>query len=79
MKIPRNLSGREVAATFVRRLDYRVVHERGSHIALETDEPSHQRIAIPDHQSLRLGTLIAIFRAVASHKHVERDAIISLF
>jgi len=79
MRIPRDLSEREVAATLVRKLEYRVVHERGSHIVLETDEPSHQRIAIPDHKSLRLGTLNAILRTVASHKHVEKDAIISLF
>jgi hypothetical protein len=47
MKIPRDLSGREVAASLVRKFDYRIVHEKGSHIVLETDEPSHQRIAIP--------------------------------
>jgi predicted RNA binding protein YcfA (HicA-like mRNA interferase family) len=79
MRIPRGLSGREVAATLVRKLNYRLVHERGSHIVLETDKPSHQRIAIPDHKSLRLGTLNAIFRTVASHKHIEKDEIISLF
>jgi len=77
MKLPRDLSGREVAAALVRRLEYRVVHE--SHIVLETDTPSHQRIAIPDHKSLRVGTLNAIFRAVAPRKHVEKDAITSLF
>ena len=31
MKLPRDLSGREVVAALVRRLEYRVVHERGSH------------------------------------------------
>ena len=79
MKLPRDLSGREVVAVLVAEFDYRVVHERGSHIVLETDKPSHQRIAIPDHKSLRLGTLSAILRAVASHKHVERDAIAGHF
>jgi hypothetical protein len=36
MKPPRGLSGREVVDALVRRLDYRVVHERGSHVVLET-------------------------------------------
>jgi predicted RNA binding protein YcfA (HicA-like mRNA interferase family) len=79
MKIPRDLSGREVAATLVKKLGYRIVHEKGSHIVLETDEPSHQRIAIPDHRSLRLGTLNAILRTVAAHKHVEKERIVSVF
>jgi len=42
MKLPRDLSGREVVDALVRKLNYRVVHERGSHIVLETDSPSHQ-------------------------------------
>ena len=28
--------------------------KRRSHIVLETDDPTHRRIAIPDHKSLRL-------------------------
>jgi predicted RNA binding protein YcfA (HicA-like mRNA interferase family) len=79
MKLPRDLSGRVGVAVLVAEFDYRVVHERGSHIVLEIDKPSHKRIAIPDHKSLRLGTLSAILRAVASHKHVERDAIAAHF
>ena len=55
----------------------RKVHQVGSHIILETSEPAHQRIAIPDHHPLRLGTLISILRTVAQHKGVTRDAIIA--
>jgi len=53
-----------------------VVHQEGSHVVLETDEPSYQRLAVPAHRYLRIGTLNAILRAVANHKRVERDAII---
>jgi len=49
----------------------------GSHIILETSEPTHQRIAIPDHNPLRLGTFSSILRTVARHKALPRDAIIS--
>jgi len=62
----------------VREFDYRVVHEKGSHIVLETNLPSHQRIVIPDHKSVRLGTLNAILSAVARHKHIGKDQIASL-
>jgi hypothetical protein len=46
-------------------------------IILETSDPTHQRIAIPDHRTLRLGTLSSILRAVAQHKGVGRATIIA--
>ncbi len=45
MRLPRDLSGREVVDALVRSLGYRVVHEKGSPIVLETDSPSHQRVS----------------------------------
>jgi len=48
----------------------------GSHIALETETPTHQRIAVPDHKSINIGTLTSILRAVAAHKGVSRDDIL---
>ena len=74
MKIPRDLSGHDLVQTLCR--GYPVVHQEGSHIVLETDEPSHQRLAVPAHKYLRIGTLNAVLRTVANHKRVERDTII---
>jgi predicted RNA binding protein YcfA (HicA-like mRNA interferase family) len=76
MKIPRDVSGVRLADILCRRWQYHRIHQVGSHIILETKEPSHQRIAIPDHRPLRLGTLTSILRAVAKHKNVSRDVII---
>ena len=76
MRIPRDLSGADLAETLCRRWQYKMVHQVGSHIILETEEPDHQGIAIPDHRPLRLGTLASILRAAAGHKRVTRDAII---
>ena len=56
---------------------YAKVHQVGSHIILETSEPGHHRIAIPDHCPLRLGTFSSILRAVAAHKGVSPEAIIA--
>lgn len=77
MKIPRDVSGARLADVLCRRWHYTKVHQVGSHIILETGEPSHQRIAIPNHRSLRVGTLISILRAVAQHKGISREAVIS--
>jgi predicted RNA binding protein YcfA (HicA-like mRNA interferase family) len=77
MKIPRDVSGTHLANVLCRRWQYAKVHQVGSHMILETSEPTHQRIAIPDHDPVRLGTLLSILRAVAQHKGVTRDAIIA--
>ena len=76
MKVPRDVSGTDLAETLCRRWRYTKVHQVGSHIILETAEPAHQRIAIPDHHPLRLGTLISIL-TVAQHKGVTRDALLA--
>jgi len=76
MKIPRDLSGHDLVQALCRDWGYRVIHQEGSHIVLETEEPSHQRLAVPVHKNLRVGTLNAILRAVAKHKGVERQALL---
>ncbi len=77
MKLPRDVSGARLADLLCRKWQYARVHQVGSHIILETAEPTHHRIAIPDHHPLRLGTFSSILRAVARHKGVPRDAIIA--
>jgi predicted RNA binding protein YcfA (HicA-like mRNA interferase family) len=77
MKIPRDVSGARLAHLLCRKWQYERVHQVGSHIILETAQPTHHRIAIPDHHHLRLGTFSSILRAVAQHKGVQRDEIIA--
>lgn len=76
MKLPRDLSGQHLVRALCREWGYRHVHQVGSHVVLETDDPSHHRLAVPAHKSLRMGTLSAILRAVAQHKGVSREAIL---
>ena len=59
MKIPRDLSGRDLIKTLCRNLGYRIVHQVGSHVILETDDPSHHRLAVPDHRVLRVAIIFA--------------------
>lgn len=55
MRIPRDLSRARLADALCQRRQYIRVHQVGSHIILETEEPAHQRIAIPDHHPPGLG------------------------
>jgi predicted RNA binding protein YcfA (HicA-like mRNA interferase family) len=77
MKLPRDLSGEKLALLLCRKWDYQQVNQVGSHIILQTDQPASQRIAIPAHKALRIGTLNGILRTVASHKNVGREDILS--
>ena len=77
MKIPRDLSGRELASTLCRHCGYVEVHQVGSHIVLQTQEPTPHRIAIPAHPALRVGTIHGILRSVARHKGVEKRDILN--
>ena len=77
MKLPRDIAGRELARALVRDWGYAQVNQVGSHIILQTEYPSHHRLSVPDHDSLRIGTLNAILRSVAEAKQVRREDIIS--
>lgn len=52
------------------------MHQVGSHVILETSSPAHQRIAVPEHRPLRVGTLNAILSAVAGHKGVTKEDVL---
>ncbi len=76
MKLPRDLDGRALVKVLCRDWGYRFVHQEGSHIILQTDTPTHQRLPVPDHSPLRTGTLSAILRLVATQHGVDREAIL---
>ena len=76
MKLPRDLSGKALVKILCQQWDYIQVHQTGSHIILDTETPHHQRLAIPDHKNLRVGTLNNILRSVAKHKHISRKNIL---
>jgi len=76
MKLPRDLSGADLIKVLCRHFGYRKVNQEGSHVILQTDTPQHHRLAVPDHNPLRLGTLNAILNAVARVKGMEKSDIL---
>ena len=77
MKTPRNLNGTDFAASLVRHWRYRYVHQSGSHIIIDTEEPFHQRLSVPNHKPLKSGTLNALVRLAAVHKGVTKQDILN--
>ena len=77
MKLPRDLSGAEFIKLLCKHHDYRRVNQEGSHVILETESPRHHRLAVPDYNPLRVGTLNAILRSVAEVKGLAQDDILN--
>lgn len=76
MKLPRDLSGEALVKHLCKHWEYLKIHQVGSHVILQTQQPTPQRIAVPEHNPLRIGTLNAILSAVAAHKSVPKEAIL---
>lgn len=77
MKLPRNLSGAELIKLLCKHHGYHQLHQEGSHVILQTESPRHHRLAVPNHNPLRIGTLNSILRAVAGVKGVEKEVILN--
>lgn len=72
MRLPRDLSGRKLARA-LGNFGYTITRESGSHLRLTTQEQGEHHLTIPDHKSLKLGTLSAILSEVAEHFQLERE------
>ena len=59
MKLPRDLSGEDLAKALV-RFEYVVDRQTGSHIRLTTQLNGEHHITVTAHDPLKLGTLSAI-------------------
>ena len=70
MKLPRNVSGRDLVKA-LRVLDYKFVRQDGSHIRLTPQRAGVHHVTITDHNPVRIGTLQGILKAVATHHEIS--------
>jgi predicted RNA binding protein YcfA (HicA-like mRNA interferase family) len=75
-KIPRDISGRELAK-LLNRYKYKIVRETGSHIRLvSTYKQTEHRITSPDHQPTKIGTLNNILNDIAEYLKISKQELI---
>jgi len=72
VRLPRDLTGQELATLLRRHFDYEVVRQTGSHLRLATSMGGEHRITVPAGGPLRVGTLAAILSDVAEHHGLTR-------
>ena len=79
MKLPREISGKELAK-LLKKYGYEITRQSGSHIRLTTTEKGEHHITIPAHKYLKIGTLSGILSDIAIHFKVDKvDLIKDLF
>jgi predicted RNA binding protein YcfA (HicA-like mRNA interferase family) len=74
MKLPRDLSGQDFAKS-LRSLGYETTRQTGSHIRLTTQQHGEHHVTIPNHSSLKIGTLAGILTDVSAHFGIARDTL----
>ena len=77
MKLPRDLSGRELAQA-LRKLGYSITRQTSSHIRVTTRRRGEHHVTIPDHDALRVGTLGGLLLAISRHHGVDRQELTRL-
>ena len=72
MKLPRDVSGDELAA-LLHGYGYEVTRQTGSHLRLtRSAEGTEHHVTVPRHDSLRVGTLSALLGDVAASLGIKR-------
>ncbi|MDB9453139.1 type II toxin-antitoxin system HicA family toxin [Dolichospermum circinale CS-1225] len=77
MKLPRDLAGTKLVKA-LDRLEYKLSHKTGSHIRLTTQLNGEHHVTVPAHDPIKIGTLNAIIRDIASHHNFEKNELIVL-
>jgi len=77
MRLPRDLSGRDLAKA-LGKLGYKTTRQSSSHVRLTTQRNGEHHVTIPDHDPIRVGTLAGILADVAQHHKLTRDRLARL-
>ena len=75
MRVPRSVSGKQLARA-LEQIGYQITRQAGSHMRLTCNEPNQHHITIPNHDSIRIGTLSAIISDVANNLGIPKDELI---
>ena len=77
MRIPRQLSGQDVARV-LGVLGYERVRQDGSHIRLTTQVNGAHHVTVPNHKPLKIGTLLGgVLKPVAAHHRLTVEELLA--
>ena len=76
-RLPRDVSGQELVTILMKIFEYRITRQTGSHIRLTTHVGGEHHVTVPNHASLRLGTLSGIVSDVAIHLKISKNELVT--
>jgi predicted RNA binding protein YcfA (HicA-like mRNA interferase family) len=75
MKLPRDVSGAQLVKA-LRKLDYTVNRQKGSHIRVTTQRGGEHHEVIPNHDPIKIGTLSGILKSIAAHHQMSVEQLL---
>jgi len=75
LKIPRDCTGPELIRA-LRKFDYAIVRQSGSHIRVVTQQGGEHHVTIPNHAPIKVGTLHGILKDIATHHNLSVDQLL---
>lgn len=75
MKLPRDISGADLVKA-LKKLDYSVTRQKGSHIRLTTQQDGEHHEVIPNHNPLKVVTLASILKGIAQHHSLSPEELL---
>jgi predicted RNA binding protein YcfA (HicA-like mRNA interferase family) len=76
-RLPRNISGKQLVNS-LKVLGYEPTRQSGSHIRITTQKNGVHNMTIPDHDSLRVGTLSKILNDLSAHHNLSRNDLLKI-
>ncbi len=76
MKLPRDCDGADLVRA-LRKFDYLVARQDGSHIRMVTQAHGEHHVTIPNHWPIKVGTLHDILKSVAEHHDLTIDRLLA--
>ena len=77
MKTPCDITGAELSKA-LRKFGYEFGRQVGSHIMLETQLEGQHLVVVPNHNSIKVGTLNGIINDVAEHFQLSKDLVCTI-
>ena len=75
MKIPRNISGSQLAK-LLEVYGYEITRQIGSHIRLTTQKNGEHQITLPLLKAIHIGTLNNILKAISNHLEIDKETLV---
>jgi len=76
MKLPRDLSTSDLEKALRRAFGYQFIRQVGSHRRLTTQAGGEHHLTVPNHDSLRPGTLRVILGEIMEHHHLTLEQVL---